>query len=161
VESGHAVGDADEVELHVSRAAERDRPVLRRLLELYSYDFSEFDDRDLDADGEYGYRYLDDYWADSDRHPFLLRVNGQIAGLVLVRAGAVTDMAEFFVLRKYRRLGVGRRAAEEVFRMFPGRWTVRQKLTNPAATAFWRSVIPYPFAERTSGEEVIQEFTAR
>src|SRR2546428_3149200 len=52
-------------------APENARPVLRRLVELYLYDFSEFDGADVGPHGEYGYRYLDHYWTDPDRHAFL------------------------------------------------------------------------------------------
>jgi predicted acetyltransferase len=111
------------------------------------------------ARGEYGYRHLDLYWNEPDRHPFLFRVDAQWAGLALVRTGPPTDMAEFFVLRKYRRAGIGRRAAEEIFGMFPGAWTVRQQVDNPGATSFWRAAIPYAYCERKTAEEIIQEFT--
>ena len=43
---------------------------------------------------------------------------------------------------------------------FPGRWTVRQQLANPAATAFWRKAIRYPFQEHGQGTEIVQSFTA-
>jgi predicted acetyltransferase len=69
-------------------------------------------------------------------------------------------MAEFFVLRKYRRQGLGRDAAQTIFRRLPGPWTVRQQLTNPAATAFWRRAIPHSFTESDDGIEVTQRFEA-
>jgi len=145
--------------IEVVRADEGDRGVVRRLLELYRYDFSEFDGRDVDADGEYGYPYFEHYWTEPERHPFLIRVDGHWGGLALVRSGPPADMAEFFVLRKYRRRGVGRHAAEEIFRMFQGEWTVRQQRSNPAATAFWRTAIPYRYSERETTDEVVQEFS--
>ena len=67
-------------------------------------------------------------------------------------------MAEFFVMRKYRRAGLGRRAAAEIFPLFPGEWTVRQQRGNAPATSFWRTAIPYPYRERETADEVIQEF---
>jgi predicted acetyltransferase len=146
--------------MQIVPAAEQDKSVLRRLLELYQHDFSEFDGRDLDAHGEYGYPYIDHYWTEPERHPFLFAVDGRWAGLALVRAGSPNDMAEFFVIRKYRRAGLGRQAAGELLRQFPGRWAVRQLRSNPAATAFWRAVIPFSFIERETDKEVIQEFTA-
>jgi predicted acetyltransferase len=142
--------------------AERsDRAVLRRLMELYRYDFSEFDQSDLSRHGEYGYCYLDHYWTEPGRYPFLLQVAGNWAGFAMVREIPPYDMTEFFVMRKYRRRGVGRWMAAEVLARFPGRWQVRQQLSNPAATAFWRTAIPYPHGERVTSEEVIQEFTAQ
>ena len=148
------VQDRD-VEVEVLAATDRDRAVLRRLVELYRYDFSEFDGADVDPHGEYGYRFFDHYWTDADRHPFLFRVDEEWAGFALVRSGDPHDMAEFFVMRKYRRSGVGRRAARDVLARFPGRWTVRQQLTNPAATTFWRTAIPWPIDEHRTDDEVV------
>ncbi len=67
----------------VSTAEEKS--VLRNLLELYNYDFSEFDHADLDAHGFYGYGRLDHYWTEPGRYRFLVRVDGKLAGLVLLR----------------------------------------------------------------------------
>jgi predicted acetyltransferase len=78
----------------------------------------------------------------------------------LVFTGEPHDIAEFFVMRKYRGGGVGAQAAASLFDRFPGRWTVRQQLTNPAATAFWRKAIGYPFQEYEQGAEIVQSFTA-
>jgi predicted acetyltransferase len=50
-------------------------------------------------------------------------------------------MAEFFVLRKYRRAGVGTRAAHRIFGTYAGEWEVRQRSTNVSATSFWRTAI--------------------
>ena len=133
-------------------ATEAERPVLRRLLQLYLHDLSEFARTDVDDDGEYDYAYLDNYWTNPERHPFLIRVSGRWAGFALVRACPHWDMAEFFVVRKYRRQGVGRTAARAVFASFPGRWEVRQLRTNEAATTFWRSAIPYRFDEHDTDE---------
>ena len=70
-------------------------------------------------------------------------------------------MAEFFVMRKYRRRGIGRQAAADVFARFAGPWQVRQQRSNPAATAFWRRAIPYSYSESATAEEIIQEFTSQ
>jgi predicted acetyltransferase len=50
-------------------------------------------------------------------------------------------VAEFFVMRKYRRQGVGTVVATRLFDSFRGRWEVRELKTNLAAIAFWRRVI--------------------
>ena len=140
-------------------ASLNDKAVFRRLLQLYHYDFSEFDGSDVNSHGEYLHRYLDEYWTDPDRRAFLFRIGGAWAGLALVFTGEPRDMAEFFVLRKYRGHGVGAQAAASLFERYPGRWTVRQQITNPAATAFWRKAIRYPFQENQQGAEIVQSFT--
>lgn len=139
------------------------KPVLRRLLELYSHDFSEFTGNDISEFGEFGYRYLDHYWTDGeDRHAFFIRADGRLAGFAMVRRIEVEwSMAEFFVLRKYRRAGVGSAAAITVFRRFPGRWFVHQLTANTPAQAFWRRVIgtlPVDSAEGTDAEGTWQRF---
>jgi predicted acetyltransferase len=129
-------------------ATQDERGVLRNLLQLYVYDWSELLSLDVGADGRFDDYPLDVYWTEAGRHPFLLRVNGELAGFALVSersrltgATDLFDMAEFFVLRRYRRRGVGFAAACAVFDRFKGPWEVRQRKDNADATAFWRKVI--------------------
>lgn len=58
-----------------------DKDVLRHLLEFLAYEHSSFDGADLDGHGRFGYRYLDHYWTDHDRHPYLITAGGRIAGM--------------------------------------------------------------------------------
>jgi predicted acetyltransferase len=144
--------------VQVDIATVHDKPALRQLLELYAHDFSERNGADVGDDGTFGYAHLDDYWHEPDRHPLLFRVDGRLAGFALVRTGAVHDMAEFFVLRKYRRGGVGADAARRVFARFPGEWQTRQQFENTGAIAFWRRAIPVPFDETAGDEGPVQRF---
>src|SRR5258708_10327349 len=147
------------MDVEVAEGVDDDRTVVRRLLQLYHYDFSEFDGSDVNRHGEYLHRFFDEYWTDPDRKAFLFRVDGALAGLALVFTGEPHDIAEFFVMRKYRGRGVGAQAAASLFDQFPGRWTVRQQLANPAATAFWRKAIRYPFQEHQQRTQIAQPFT--
>jgi predicted acetyltransferase len=142
-------------------ATPSERPVLRRLMELYCYDFSQFTGADVNVHGEYEYRWVDHYFTDPDRLPFLITADGHWAGFALVRTGDVIDMAEFFVMRKYRRTGVGSFAAVQLFARFRGVWTVRQIHSNTGATTFWRGVIPYAFEETSTEKELTQHFDSR
>ncbi|AWB44514.1 GNAT family N-acetyltransferase [Paenibacillus sp. CAA11] len=119
-----------------------EKSVLRNLLELYKYDFSEFDPEDVNEHGLYDYPYLDYYWTEDGRHPFFIKVDGNLAGLALVRTiDGMYAMAEFFVMKKYRCSGVGRYAAGFLFDQFPGEWKVSELDSNFPAQAFWRKVI--------------------
>jgi predicted acetyltransferase len=126
-----------------------DKSVLRNLMELYWHDFSEIDGADVNEHGPYEYNRLDSYWTEADRYPFLFRVNGRWAGFALVcefsyfpdNALPTQAIAEFFVMRRYRRHGVGTRMARELVVRFPGRWEVAQMRQNVDAQAFWRHVI--------------------
>lgn len=134
--------------VRVTPATLDDRARFSALLELYVYDFSELLGLDVGDDGRFVLPSFDDYWTDPRRHAFLVHVDDKLAGFALVQQRSyfsgdesVCDMAEFFVLRRYRRCGVGERVATALFDRFAGWWEVRQKLQNVAATAFWRRVI--------------------
>lgn len=150
-------------EVTIEPVAYAEKDVLRQLMELCLYDFSEFDGRDLGPHGTYGYRYLDHYWTEPDRFPFFIRSNNQLAGLALVRfVDGSADMSEFFVMRKHRRQGVGAKAANLLFDRFPGRWDVRELSTNTPAQKFWRSVIGAyaSYEEKVTKDEVSQHFVS-
>ena len=72
-------------------------------------------------------------------------------------ADDVWDMAEFFVLRRHRRAGVGMRAAHILFETHAGAWEVRQRAANAAATSFWRRAIAAFTAGRFTEELVDDE----
>jgi len=129
--------------------------VLRQLMQMYLYDFSEIDGSEVNKSGEFPYRWLDHYWMESGRSPFLVYSDGHIADFALVRTIStasrgpdIRSVAEFFIMRKYRRIGVGRKMAFHIFDRFRGAWEVRQTRTNLAAQAFWRAVI----GEYTDGD---------
>ena len=141
------------------RAAESAKPLVRRLLEFNAHDFSEFDGRDVSEQGEFGYRYLDHYWTEpEDRQALVVRCDGLVAGLALVRRGVPHEVAEFFILRKFRRHGVGREAAQTVLRTWPGEWETHQVPGNDAAVAFWRRAIPVAYTEEVDERGTTQRF---
>ena len=136
--------------IHVKEASREQKPVLERLAQLYLYDFSEVEGHDVGQGGlfEHSIFRLDSYWTEPDRFPFLIYVNVRIAGFVLVNSytclveniGA-KSIAEFFIMRRYRRQGVGKKAAFDMFDKYPGKWEVRQIKANVTGREFWRSVI--------------------
>lgn len=150
----------DDARVRVTVATVDDKPVLRRLLELNAHEFSELDGRDPGPSGEFGSPYLDHYWTEGEhRQPFLIRVGDVLAGCVLVRSGQTSSIAEFFVLRKHRRSGVGTAAARAVFAARPGPWRVHQVRGNDAAVAFWRRAIPVRYDEEADTDGTTQRFT--
>jgi predicted acetyltransferase len=134
--------------IEVLPATAEQAPILANLLQLYAHDFSEFHHLDLNPDGRFSYRDLPFYWSDSDRRPFLVTIDGKLAGFVLIKKGseisgnaAAWDMAEFFVIRVYRRQGIGTQIAQEVWKRFPGPWEVRVMESNVPAREFWARAI--------------------
>jgi predicted acetyltransferase len=134
--------------IEVDPALREHASILANLLELYAHDFSEFHSLELGPDGRFGYKSLPLYWSEPGRHPFLIKVDGKLAGLALVKRGSeisgnqtVWDLSEFFVLRGRRRRGIGTLAAHEVWRRFQGIWEVRVMQSNVLANLFWERAI--------------------
>ncbi len=131
----------------VTRATLDEKPILRNLLELYEHDFTEYEPKVIGPHGLYGYKYLDHYWTEPNRHPYLIRVDGQLAGFVLLNRHTVSGgddrwtIAEFHIMRMYRGKGVGEFAARAVFDLWPGKWEVSQTPNNAPSHEFWRKVI--------------------
>ena len=134
----------------LDQASEADSALLSNLLELYIHDMSEvFPHVQLGPDGRFGYSRLPLYWSEPDRRfAFLIRCDGRIGGFALVTRGSpavpdpnVLDVAEFFVLRQYRRAGTGREATSLLWHRLSGTWVVRVLETNEGALAFWREAI--------------------
>lgn len=159
------VAQTTSVNVEIIPAFQEQERILANLLELYAHDFSEFLDLKLGADARFGYEQLPLYWKEPGRHPFLIMVNGHLAGFVFVRKGSqisadnsIWDMAEFFIIRGYRRLGVGIKAAHDIWKQFPGKWEVRVMDRNHKAKEFWghaigkfvgRTINPTPFLKNS------------
>lgn len=157
----HAGGN---MRIAVRLAAASEKCILQRLLELNAHDWSEFDQADVDPSGVYGYPYFESYWEEPGRNPFFIMDQERYVGFVLVNRHCIVlkdrdahSIAEFFVLRKYRRQGVGRMAAELVFDKFPGQWEVIQHRNNPPSILFWESVIGRYSAGNYSKQRVATE----
>jgi predicted acetyltransferase len=128
--------------LQVIPAIVDEMPIVANLLQLYAHDFSEFHDLELGPDGRFNYPPLPLYWSDPNRHPFLVRIEGKLAGFVLVKMeSSIWDMVEFFVVRGYRRQGIGTAIAHEIWKRFPGPWEVRVMQLNHSALQFWQRSI--------------------
>ena len=123
-----------------------EREILSNLMEKYHYEFTQYEPRDVNKLGLYGYQYLDYYWTDNKRWAYFIIVDGNLAGFVLVRnhplEGTETDfvISEFFVMYKYRRFGVGRQAFNKVLDKHRGRWRICLHPKNTESMHFWESV---------------------
>ena len=139
-------------------AAKR-RAALEAMFQLYVHDFSEHwagqPRGELQEDGRFpDYPYLDRYWVEPARSAWFIRVDGHLAGFALLSATSHSgdpadhDMAEFFVVRKHRRGGIGFAAARQLIGPRTGQWEIAVTRANVGALAFWRRVA----AETAAGE---------
>ena len=133
------------------------------------YDFSEYIEIEVEDEGLFAdYPGLEDYWKqESHRFPYLIKKGEKFIGFVLVRfieseGRNYFSMAEFFIMRRYRREGIGKAIAEQIFNLQKGQWEVYQKESNKPAQVFWNRVIDEytkgKFKERLENGRLIQDF---
>lgn len=145
-------------------AAER-RSALEAMFQLYIHDFSAYwagmDRGELREDGRFeAYPGLDRYWTEPQRSAWFIRVDGHLAGFALLSASSHSgepadhDMAEFFVVRKHRRGGVGLAAARQLISPRKGLWEIAVARANVGALGFWRRVA----AEIAAGGDVDEQW---
>jgi predicted acetyltransferase len=137
--------------ISVQDAGREQASTIQNLMQLYTHDFSEFwagtTRGDVDAEGRFDPYPLEEYWSSPKRVAMLIGCDNALAGFCLLNdrthSGLEADwnMAEFFILRKYRGQGVGRIAAESVFSRHPGLWELAVARKNAAAREFWRKVL--------------------
>lgn len=134
--------------LIVTEAEKSDRKTLMNLLEKYLYEFSQWEKTDVNNDGLYGYEYLDCYFEEENRYPYLIWVDDKLAGFVLVsnypevpEEGTDFCLSELFIMNKYRRKGYGKEAVFRVFDMHHGKWQLKRHPHNIGSVYFWDNVI--------------------
>lgn len=123
--------------------------------------------------GEVGHREPDQiahWFGDPNTYPLIILKGSEPVGFarVLRAVGGATQprieyrMAEFFVARSRRRLGIGQTAVQLILSRFAGRWEITEYLRNTEAVSFWRRVVARytqgRYQERVINGEVHQMF---
>lgn len=135
---------SNRVSLH---SAVHHRQIVENLFLYYVYDLSEFSRALCNNDGSYSFKSssLDPHWSRNDHWPYLVYCGEELAGFCLVRRYPYDlqryDIDQFFIIRRFRGMGV----AKEAFRLAesdrPGLWQTRVMLENTSALQFWRSAV--------------------
>ena len=116
-------------DLSLSKIGPESHVVLRNLFEHYCHDMAEWFEIDTQADGSYSYD-VGSIW-ERGYDAYLAKVGG-FSGLAVVGPaaeflgdGGGNDVHEFFVIRRYRRSGLGQKMATLLWDERPGEWLVR------------------------------------
>jgi len=149
-------------------ASDQDRIVINNLMQFYMYDFSEYLGFDVEEDGLFKeYPNLGDFWTETgDKVAYIVKKGEKYVGFVLVKTMDSQrnhfSIAEFFIMKKYRREGIGKAVAQELFSLYEGQWEVHQRENNKPAQKFWRKIIDEytkgQFSERFENGRMIQNF---
>lgn len=135
------------MEVLISKALQTDKRLVENLLQFYVYDFTEYTRASIQKDGSFRTMpELDSYWVDKNKnHIYLITAESEIAGFVMMKEleenRKYNYLVHFFILRKFRRSGIGRKAAEIILKKYKGEWELYQLENNIPAQIFWDKVI--------------------
>ncbi|WED43338.1 GNAT family N-acetyltransferase [Legionella cardiaca] len=131
-------------------AHSKDYPILQNLACFYVYDMSRYcgflPGWKCPETGLYKSYDFKKYFEDENHYPFIIRVDEELAGFVLVNKIAITSdvdwhMSEFFITAKFQRRGIGQTVAKQIWEKFPGNWEVSVIPQNERGLNFWRKAI--------------------
>jgi len=135
------------MDIKIEKVTIDEKEILKNLMEKYDYEFSQYEKKDVNDLGLYGYKYIDHYWTEENRHAFFIKVDKKLAGFILVNKNGDNNfhtdysIAEFFVMYKYKRLGVGSYSVNYIFDKFRGKWQITYAQINKPASAFWNKTV--------------------
>ena len=128
-----------------------DYPLIQNMARFYVYDLSRSCGRDsadwaLPSDGLYESFDFKNYFEETSRKAYLIKVEEELAGFVLLNQVATSsdidwNMGEFFILARFQGQGVGQLVVQELWDTHPGRWEVAVVPENKSALTFWRKTI--------------------
>jgi predicted acetyltransferase len=157
------------MEIKLVSASKEDQSIVQNLARFYVYELSRYcgflPHWETPEDGLYECFDLGHYWNEKDRYPYLIRVDGELAGFALInKIGTSSEvdwnLGEFFVVAKFQMHGIGRLVAEKIFHQFPGVWELAQMPQNTRAIEFWEKVVDrYTKGDFESGvKQVLEPF---
>jgi len=134
--------------LELEKAAVADHSILERLLQLELYEIG----MEPGANGliDWG-ESLEKFFTDPSCIPLFMNMDGRLVGFVLLKLDRnptgpdgktpmrANMIEEFYVMRPYRRKGIGTLAVDLIIKRFPGRW-IATTWPNAQRVAFWRHV---------------------
>lgn len=138
------------MKITVVKATHEDKDTIQNLGRFYVYEmfrFCGFLPRwKTPSNGLYECNDLSSYVEKKDRHAFLVKVDDELAGFVLInKTGSAPDVdwnvGEFFIVSKFQGKGVGSYVAQQIFNQFPGKWETMQMPANTPAIEFWEKVV--------------------
>ena len=124
-----------------------EKEILRNLLEKYNYEFSQYNGLDVNNIGLFGYDYFDNYWTEENRFPYLIKVDNKLAWFIMVndyqeiKLDTNYTLSEFFILYKYRRIGIGKYVVKYILDKYKGKWQLKYHPKNEISMNFWNKTI--------------------
>lgn len=136
------------IEIGLCWADKKEKQLMINMFSLYLHDLSEYTDHlYMDENGLFQCHDIDLFWDNEKYIPYFITIGKQVIGFVILLRGhqAVLDNYDFdfyelFILRQYRKMGIGKFIAQMVFELHPGLYNVSVLIRNTRAINFWRKL---------------------
>lgn len=149
--------------MQIVKVETNQRLILKHLITLFLHDLSEFNpDQEFNQEnGLFEFDEFEWFFEKNGLSPYFIIFDNNIVGFILIQSDPFTNpdrydylVNSFFILKKFRRRGLGKQAAHQLFQQLPGRYVIGQLSNNDPAIAFWRSVYHYLHVEFEEREEL-------
>lgn len=142
------------INIEIKEISITEKPILENMMKMYCYEWSQYNLFDIDEKGQFPFeKYLHYYFEKPNRYNYFILVNGILAGFALVdddfpiKNNSDYSLGEFFIMYKYRRLGIGSYLANYLFDKYKGKWQIGFHPHNIISNSFWIKVV----SEYTNG----------
>jgi predicted acetyltransferase len=136
------------MDIRLDKVKLEEKNILFRLLQYSLFEESLTDLNEMNSKGLFEYKWFESYFNDDRRFAFFVREQStnKLLGFVMINdfVQVVTEghsIAEFLVIPKYRKQGIGKKVAYECFEMFEGDWEIKPSFNNSNAFKFWQRVV--------------------
>jgi predicted acetyltransferase len=124
--------------------------ILANLLQLYLHDITSenFSGIEMDEKGLYPYP-IDGYFGNDECIPYFIKLDTEIVGFVLIEKPYLVlekendsyCISEMFIMNKYKRKGIGKNVALQLFKKHIGKWEIGTLPNSKEVTLFWENVV--------------------
>ena len=134
-----------------------DLDTVNNLMQFYLHDLSEWLPLKLAHHGFFPNQLEESYWRHPATQPFLIHVDDELAGFIIVDnqthlPNAEHNISYFFLARRWRGQGVAQFVVSTLLRRILGQWQIFHIDANLPAKRFWAGLIP-----RLSGGEFTRQ----
>ncbi|MDQ0359345.1 GNAT family N-acetyltransferase [Breznakia pachnodae] len=135
--------------IQLVKVASKNKSLLFNLMQLYLYDLSVYFNFKTNNNGIYEYDHFEDYFTDTNYISYFIYNDNELIGFVLLNDYSpitnkhenIINVSEFFILKLYRKQGLGEITFQTLLDMHKGVWTIKPAAFSKEANAFWKTII--------------------
>ena len=143
----------------LERSSVDDKDFIKNIYQYYLHDLSEFNDSlQHNSMGLFDNSFVDSYYSEDNLIPLKITLKNSIIGFILCSIGQKVDyvIQDIFILRNYRKRGLGKLALKQLLDLYRGRFGLDILIKNEPAKLFWTRCLEH-FGINNISSEVIED----